>query len=140
MLSKFSFKKNRYFLSSNLVLITFIIGVVNLFFLDYQSSWETVILILILLSRYLLFVLIRRRFEWSKYLLLLLIFRGLYRIVVVFNEVDAHQVTKINVALQLIMSIVAFVILIIMPTVIKKISLKKPDAFEIKHSLPFEAK
>jgi len=109
--------KNKYSLSSNLILITFLIGIVNLFFYDYESTQEFVVLIAILIMRYVLFILIKRRFEWSKYLLVLIIARSVYRLIVVMAEADANPVTKINLVLQLAMSVLAFVILFISPKV-----------------------
>ncbi|WP_156131418.1 hypothetical protein [Pedobacter kyungheensis] len=67
--------------------------------------------------RYVLFILIKRRFEWSKYLLVLIIARSIYRLIVVMPEVDANPVTKINLVLQLIMSVLAFAILYIFPKI-----------------------
>lgn len=107
--------KNKYSLSSNLILITFLIGIVNLFFYDYKSTQELVIFISILITRYLLFILIKRRFEWSKYLLVLIIIRSVYRLFVVLDDADIHSVTKINLSLQAIISILAFAILFIFP-------------------------
>lgn len=107
--------KNKYSLSSNLILITFLIGVVNLFFYDYKSTQELVIFIAILITRYLLFILIKRRFEWSKYLLVLIIIRSIYRLFVVMGDVDINPVTKINLSLQVVISILAFAILYIFP-------------------------
>jgi len=109
--------KNKYSLSSNLILITFLIGIVNLFFYDYESTQEFVVLIAILIMRYVLFILIKRRFEWSKYLLVLIIARSVYRLIVVMAEANANPVTKINLVLQLAMSVLAFVILFISPKV-----------------------
>jgi hypothetical protein len=107
--------KNKYSLSSNLILITFLIGVVNLFFYDYKSTQELVIFISILITRYLLFILIKRRFGWSKYLLVLIIIRSIYRLYVVMGDVDINPVTKINLSLQVVISILAFAILYIFP-------------------------
>lgn len=107
--------KNRYSLSSNLILITFLIGIVNLFFYDYKSTQELVIFISILITRYLLFILIKRRFGWSKYLLVLIIIRSVYRLCVVMGDVDIHPVTKINLSLQAVISILAFAILFLVP-------------------------
>jgi hypothetical protein len=107
--------KNKYFLSSNLILITFLIGIVNLFFYNYESTQELVIFTSILITRYLLFILIKRRFGWSKYLLVLIIIRSVYRLYVVMGDVDIHPVTKINLSLQAIISILAFTILFIVP-------------------------
>ncbi len=107
--------KNKYSLSSNLILITFLIGIVNLFFYDYKSAQELIIFISILITRYLLFILIKRRFEWSKYLLVLIIIRSVYRLYVVMGDADIHPVTKINLSLQAIISILAFAILFIVP-------------------------
>ena len=107
--------KNKYSLSSNLILITFLIGIVNLFFYNYESTQELVIFISILITRYLLFILIRRRFGWSKYLLILIIIRSFYRLYVVMGDADIHSVTKINLYLQAVISILAFAILFIVP-------------------------
>lgn len=107
--------KNRYSLSSNLILITFLIGIVNLFFYDYKSTQELVIFISILVTRYILFILIKRRFGWSKYLLVLIIIRSVYRLYVVMGDVDINPVTKINLSLQAVISILAFAILYIVP-------------------------
>lgn len=109
--------KNKYSLSSNLILLTFLIGIINLFFYDYESTQEFVVLIAILILRYVLFILIKRRFEWSKYLLVLIIARSVYRLIVVMAEVDASPVTKINLVLQLVMSVFAFAILFIFPKI-----------------------
>jgi len=67
--------------------------------------------------RYVLFILIKRRFEWSKYLLVLIIARSVYRLIVVMAETDANPVTKINLVLQLVMSVLAFAILLIFPKI-----------------------
>jgi hypothetical protein len=107
--------KNKYSLSSKLILITFLIGIVNLFFYDYESTQEFVVLIFILMMRYVLFILIKRRFEWSKYLLVFIILRSVHRLWVVFADVDAIPVTKINLILQLVMSVMAFAVLFIFP-------------------------
>lgn len=107
--------KNKYSLSSNLILITFLIGIVNLFFYNYESTQELVIFISILITRYLLFILIKRRFKWSKYLLVLIIIRSIYRLYVVMGDVDINPVTKINLYLQAFISILVFAILVIFP-------------------------
>lgn len=107
--------KNKYSLSSKLILITFLIGIVNLFFYDYESTQEFVVLIFILMMRYILFILIKRRFEWSKYLLVFIILRSIYRLWVVFADADAVPVTKINLMLQFVMSVMAFAVLFIFP-------------------------
>ncbi|WP_025144439.1 hypothetical protein [Pedobacter jeongneungensis] len=109
--------KNKYSLSSNLILITFLIGIVNLFFYDYESTQETIVFISILSMRYLLFILIKRRFEWSKYLLVLIILRSIYRLYSVMGDMDVSPVTKVNLTLQLIISLLAFAILIVFPRV-----------------------
>lgn len=114
-LVNFKLMKNRYSLSSNLILITFLIGIVNLFFYDYKSTQELVIFILILITRYLLFILIKRRFGWSKYLLVLIIIRSVYRLYAVVGDVDINPITKINLSLQAVISILAFAILYIVP-------------------------
>ncbi|MGM9477265.1 hypothetical protein ACS5PU_12575 [Pedobacter sp. GSP4] len=111
----FKFGKNKYSLSSNLIFITFLIGIINLFFYDYESVQEFVVLLFILLLRYLLFVMIKRRFSWSKYLLILIIARSAYRLYEVAGQADASAVTKVNLVLQLIISILAFAILFIFP-------------------------
>jgi len=116
-LVNFKLWKNKYSLSSNLILLTFLIGIINLFFYDYESTQEFVVLIGILIMRYVLFILIRRRFEWSKYLLVLIIARSVYRLIIVMAEADANPVTKINLVLQLVMSVLAFAILFIFPKI-----------------------
>lgn len=116
-LVNFKLWKNKYSLSSNLILLTFLIGIINLFFYDYESTQEFVVLIGILIMRYVLFILIKRRFEWSKYLLVLIIARSVYRLIVVMAEADANSVTKINLVLQLVMSVLAFAILFIFPKI-----------------------
>ncbi len=116
-LVNFKLMKNKYSLSSNLILITFLIGIVNLFFYDYESTQETIVFISILSMRYLLFILIKRRFEWSKYLLVLIILRSIYRLYSVMGDMDVSPVTKVNLTLQLIISLLAFAILIVFPRV-----------------------
>ncbi|QXU42321.1 hypothetical protein [Pedobacter sp. D749] len=107
--------KNKYSLSSKLILLTFLIGIVNLFFYDYMSTQETIIFLSILSMRYLLFILIKRRFEISKYLLIIIIIRSIHRLYVVTGEAEVNPVTKINLLLQAVISILAFAILYIIP-------------------------
>lgn len=84
-----------------------------------------------------LFVLIKRRFEWSKYLLVLLIGRSAYRLAYVINDIDANQLTKINVALQLSIAIIAFVILFVIPRLQKLRDAKKNSIeFDFQDRLP----
>ncbi|MGN7986679.1 hypothetical protein [Pedobacter jeongneungensis] len=121
----FKLVQNKYSLSSKLILITFLIGIVNLFLYDYESTQETIIFISILTLRYLLFILIKRRFEWSKYLLIFIIIRSMYRLYIVMGDMDVNPVTKVNLTLQLIISILAFVILIVFPKLKEWISDKR---------------
>ena len=114
-LPNFKLIKNKYSLSSKLILLTFLIGIVNLFFYDYMSTLETIIVLSILSMRYLLFILIKRRFEFSKYLLMFIIIRSIHRLYMVTGEAEINPVTKINLLLQAVISILAFAILYIIP-------------------------
>lgn len=119
----FQFKQNRYSLSSNLIFGTFIIGLANLFIYDPESTTDFVIMAVVLISRYLLFILIKRRFTWSIYLLIILIMRSAYRFVYIMDSIKISQITKISVVTQFVLSVTAFILLFIAP----KISAKRAE-------------
>lgn len=49
--------------------------------------------------------------------MVLIIARSVYRLIIVMAEADANPVTKINLVLQLVMSVLAFAILFIFPKI-----------------------
>lgn len=98
-------------LASNLVLATFIIGIAVVFIRGLDEVADLVISALILSLRYFSVVLIRRRFEFGKYLLIILIARNIYRLTHVSGAVGMNSLATYLILTQVILTCAALVLL-----------------------------
>ncbi|MCZ4221784.1 hypothetical protein [Pedobacter rhodius] len=121
------FGGNKYSLSSNLIFGSFIIGLANLFLYDPESTTDFIMIGIVLVLRYLLAIMIKRRFAWSVYLLIILVIRSIYRSVYILDNINVKPIAKVNVVLQLVLSLIAFGILVIIPKISKMRRLRKTD-------------
>jgi len=119
------FRGNKYSLSSNLIFGSFLIGMANLFFYDPESTTDFIMIGVVLVLRYILAIMIKRRFAWSAYLLIILLARSIYRSVYIVDNINVMPIVKVNVVLQLVLSFVAFGILVIVPKINKTRAMKK---------------
>ena len=119
------FRGNKYSLSSNLIFGSFLIGMANLFFYDPESTTDFIMIGVVLVLRYILAIMIKRRFAWSAYLLIILLVRSIYRSVHIVDNINVMPIVKVNVVLQLVLSFVAFGILVIVPKINKTRAMKK---------------
>lgn len=119
------FRGNKYSLSSNLIFGSFLIGMANLFFYDPESTTDFIMIGIVLVLRYILAIMIKRRFAWSAYLLIILLVRSIYRSVYIVDNINVMPIVKVNVVLQLVLSFVAFGILVIVPKINKTRAMKK---------------
>lgn len=104
-----------YNIASNLVLCTFILGALIAFIRDLNEIQDLIIAGLILVLRYFSAILIRRRFTFSKYLLLLLIARSIYRLFHLSASTNMDIFIICLVILQCLMTIAAFILIAIIP-------------------------
>lgn len=119
------FRGNKYSLSSNLIFGSFLIGMANLFFYDPESTTDFIMIGVVLVLRYILAIMIKRRFAWSAYLLIILLVRSIYRSVYIVDNINVMPIAKVNVVLQLVLSFIAFGILVIVPRINKLRTMKK---------------
>ena len=98
-------------LASNLVLFTFAIGIVMVFVRGLDEVADLIISAIILSVRYFSVILIRRRFEFGKYLLIILIARNVYRLVNIKLLTNIDKFTFYVVIIQLILVIAAFILI-----------------------------
>ncbi|PWS26378.1 hypothetical protein DHW03_16485 [Pedobacter yonginense] len=125
------FLRNNYTISSNLIFGTFIIGIANLFVYDPESTTDFIMIGVVLVLRYVLAVMIKRRFAWSLYLMIILLIRSVYRSVYIIDNINVNPIAKVNVVMQLVMSVLAFGILFIMPKLkkLKTARKNKPEVY-----------
>ncbi|MGA9652054.1 hypothetical protein [Pedobacter sp.] len=97
----------------------------NLFFYDPESTTDFIMIGVVLVLRYILAIMIKRRFAWSAYLLIILLVRSIYRSVHIVDNINVMPIVKVNVVLQLVLSFVAFGILVIVPKINKTRAMKK---------------
>jgi|GEM_PF-1570671 len=117
--------RNNYTISSHLIFGTFVIGIANLFIYDPESTTDFIMIGLVLTLRYVLAVMIKRRFAWSFYLMIILLIRSVYRSVYIIDNINVNPIAKVNVVIQLLMSLMAFGLLFIIPKLKKLRSAKK---------------
>lgn len=132
LIMNFIFKRNRYSISSNLIFGTFVLGIANLFLDDPGSLIDFAIMAGILLLRYLAYVLIKRRFQLSSYLLIILAFRSIYRLLYITDNTSINSIAKINIVIQAIFSFAAFFILIVGPKILKRYSDRKIEKLNMQ--------
>lgn len=104
-----------YSIASNLVLCTFIIGFINIFVRGLTKLEDLLIAGLILMLRYFSVILIKRRFAFSKYLLLILIARNIYKLFDIPSLTNADHIAIILIVIQTIMTVGALVLITKLP-------------------------
>lgn len=98
-------------IASNLVLVTFIIGIGVIFIKGLDEVADLVISALILSLRYFSVILIKRRFELGKYLLIILIARNIYRLMHVSAAVGINSLATYLILAQVILTCLALTLL-----------------------------
>lgn len=122
--------RNNYTISSHLIFGSFLIGIANLFIYDPESTADFIMIGIVLVLRYILAVMIKRRFAWSIYLMIILLIRSVYRSVYIIDNIHVNPIAKVNVVIQLLMSLLAFGILFIIPK-LKKIRTAKKNKEQV---------
>jgi hypothetical protein len=116
-----------YALASNLVFITFIIGIAIIFIRGLDEVADLIISAVILSLRYFSVVLIRRRFEFAKYLLIILIARNIYRLTHISESTGMHSWASYLIILQVVLTVLAFILISKGPQrILNKITKKIP--------------
>lgn len=98
-------------LASNLVLITFVIGVVMVFIRGLDEVADLIISAVILSLRYFSVILIRRRFELGKYLLIILLARNIYRLVSIPTTGNMDKLLFYVIIVQIILVVAALMLI-----------------------------
>lgn len=100
---------NNYTLASYFVFGTIIIAVINIFIHGLVDLADLLISIAIIILRYFSFVLVKRSFTWSKYLLIILLGRSIYRLwyIIVYPETSFYYTGLFLMILQIILTILA---------------------------------
>ncbi len=100
-----------YTIASYLMLATTGIGAINILLHGLDDLADTLIALAIVLLRYLSFVLIKRRFNWSRYLLWVLLARSIYRVVYVAQLLATTNLYLASTCLQLLLTSVSIYLL-----------------------------
>lgn len=127
------FRGNRYSLSSNLIFGTFLIGLTNLFLYDSESMTDFIMVGVVVILRYVLAVMIKRRFSWSIYLMIILLIRSAYRAVHIIDNISVNPIAKVNIVLQLILSVIAFGVLFIIPKINKFRGIRRSNSLDLEN-------
>lgn len=115
------FSKN-YTIASNLVLCSFIIGLVIVFVRGFDDWGDIFIAGIFLGLRYFSVFLIKRRFTWAKYLLIILILKNIHRL---FNlETSSPQFNTFAISLVILQIVITTVALFLI-TKIPKLDLRR---------------
>lgn len=105
MIKKDNFRfLSNYTIAANLMFITVAIGVFNIFLHGIDDLFDTLIAFAIVILRYISFVLIKRRFNWSRYLLWILLARSIYRIYFVYHLPSAGDIYFITTIIQFLLT------------------------------------
>jgi hypothetical protein len=124
-------------LASNLVLATFVIGIAVIFIRGLDEVADLIISALILSLRYFSVVLIRRRFEFGKYLLIILIARNIYRLTHVSGAVGMNSLATYLILTQVILTFIALILLAKAPQrVLNDLRKKMANKTDTKRSTP----
>ncbi|MGF1923453.1 MAG: hypothetical protein ACQUHE_04695 [Bacteroidia bacterium] len=108
MLKKERFKfLSNYTIASYLVLGTVVISVINIFLHGLVDLPDFLLAVFILILRYVSFVLIKRRFHWSKYLIVILLLRSIYRLIQVIELPGANSFYVVMLFLQIVLTLAA---------------------------------
>lgn len=102
--------------ASNMVLISLLLGLSNIFIQGIEGAAEFFLTLVILSFRYFVSALILRRFNWAKYLLIPLVARSLYR----FASSDSSTNSSVfyyvfPIVSQLVLVVFAFILLQSLP-------------------------
>ena len=113
---------NNYTLASYFVFGTIIIAIINIFIHGLVDLADLVISIAIIILRYFSFVLVKRSFTWSKYLLIVLLGRSLYRLwyIIEYPETSLYYLGLFLMILQIIFTILALSLITRSPSKIYK--------------------
>ncbi len=103
---KFRFLSN-YTIASYLVLGTVLISILNIFLHGLVDLPDFLLAVFILILRYVSFVLIKRRFYWSKYLIIILLIRSIYRLIQVIELPGANGFYIAMLFLQILLTLAA---------------------------------
>ena len=98
-------------LASNLVFITFVIGILIIFVRGLDEVADLIISAIILSLRYFSVILIRRRFAFGKYLLIILIARNIYRLTHIDSAIGMNTLATYLIVLQVILTVLAFILI-----------------------------
>ncbi len=107
---------NSYTLASYFVLGTFIIGVINIFIHGLEDLADVILAVVILILRYFSFVLVKRSFNWSKYLLVLLLARSIYRLWYISTISGTDFLGIFLMVLQIIFTVLALSLITKVPS------------------------
>ncbi len=99
-----------YALASNLVFITFLLGIAIIFVRGLDEVADLIISAAILSLRYFSVILIRRRFEFGKYLLIILIARNIYRLVDM-EALGMNTLATYLIGVQIVLTLAALVLI-----------------------------
>lgn len=103
---KFRFLSN-YTIASNLMLGTVVIGAVILSIRGMEDLPDLLLGLFILALRYVSFILIKRRFHWSKYLMVILLLRNIYRIWHAFDQITPNVLYITLILIQALLTLAA---------------------------------
>lgn len=100
---------NNYTLASYFVFGTIVIAILNIFIHGLVDLADLIIAIAIIILRYFSFVLVKRSFTWSKYLLIILLGRSVYRLwyIMKYPDISLYYVGLFLMILQIIFTILA---------------------------------
>lgn len=108
MLTKERFRLlSNYTVASYLVLGTVIISVINIFLHGLVDLPDFLLAVFIIILRYVSFVLIKRRFNWSKYLIVILLIRSIYRLIQVIELPGTNGFYVSMLFLQILLTLAA---------------------------------
>ena len=113
---------NNYTLASYFVFGTIVIAIINIFIHGLVDLADLIISIAIIVLRYFSFVLVKRSFTWSKYLLIVLLGRSLYRLwyIIEYPETSLYYLGLFLMILQIIFTILALSLITRSPSKIYK--------------------
>jgi hypothetical protein len=123
-------------LASNLVFVTFVIGIAVIFVRGLDEVADLIISAIILSLRYFSVILIRRRFEFGKYLLVILIARNIYRLSHISDSAGMNSLATYLILVQVVLTAVAFVLISKAPQRILNDLRKRLQQREIKRNIP----
>lgn len=122
-------------LASNLVFATFVIGIAVIFIRGLDEVADLIISAIILSLRYFSVILIRRRFEFGKYLLVILIARNIYRLTHISSSVGMNSLATYLILVQVILTTIAFILISRAPQRLLNDLRKKMQQREIKRDI-----